>query len=112
MIRLRHKLLIQMFRLFDQLVLIVTGLAIIYIRPEITLQGEVHILEASYRIQDTVGMLILGIGWIGIFDYFIRYKADRLVALNTQLKNLLKATSLATFWLVIISGVFSVKSFS
>jgi exopolysaccharide biosynthesis polyprenyl glycosylphosphotransferase len=49
---------------------------------------------------------------VGIFDYFIRYKADRLVGLNTQLLNLVKATSVATFWLMVVSAVFSVKSFN
>lgn len=112
MIRLRHKLLIQMFRLFDQLVLALTGVGIIYLRPEIVLQGGTHILQATLRIDDAIGILILAVGWIGIFDYFIRYKSDRLVALNTQLKSLLKATSLATFWLMIISAVFAVKSFN
>lgn len=112
MIRLRHKLLIQVFRLFDQLVMILTGVGIIYFRPEIVLRGGDFIREATFQLQDTVGMLFLIIGWIGIFDYFIRYRADRLVALNTQLKNLLKATSVASFWLMIISAVFSVKSFN
>jgi len=112
MIRLRHKLLIQMFRVFDQLVLVFTALGIIYFRPEIVMQGGTHILEATLRIEDAFGMLFLAIGWIGIFDYFIRYKSDRLVALNTQLKSLLKASSLSTFWLMIISAVFTVKSFN
>jgi exopolysaccharide biosynthesis polyprenyl glycosylphosphotransferase len=57
-------------------------------------------------------MLLLAIGWVGIFDYFIRYKADRLVALNTQVVNLVKATSLASFWLMVVCAVFSVKSFN
>jgi exopolysaccharide biosynthesis polyprenyl glycosylphosphotransferase len=112
MIRLRHKLLIQLFRLFDQLVLIFTAVIIIYFRPEILLKGGTHILEATLQIEDALGMLFLAIGWIGIFDYFIRYKSDRLVALNTQLKNLLKATSLASFWLMIVSAVFTVRSFN
>ena len=114
MIRLRHKLLIQMFRLFDQFVLAATALAIIYFRPEIVLQGgnRNDLLAATFQFEDAMGMLILAIGWIGIFDYFIRYKADRLVALNTQLLNLVKATSLATFWLMVVSAVFSVKSFN
>ncbi len=113
MIRLRHKLLIQMFRLFDQLVLMLTALGIIYLRPEMVLGGgPSRPLEATFRFDDTIGMLVLAVGWIGIFDYFIRYKADRLVALNTQLKNLLKATSLAAFWLMVVSAVFSVKSFN
>lgn len=112
MIRLRHKLLIHMFRLFDQLVLVVTSVGIIYFRPEIVMRGGSHILEATIRIEDAIGMLILMVGWICIFDYFIRYKADRLVALNTQLKDLVKATGLASFWLMVVCTVFSVKSFN
>lgn len=114
MIRLRHKLLIQMFRLFDQFALAATALAIIYLRPEIAIQGgdRSMLLEATFQFEDAVGMLILAVGWIGIFDYFIRYKADRLVGLNTQLLNLVKATSVATFWLMVVSAVFSVKSFN
>jgi exopolysaccharide biosynthesis polyprenyl glycosylphosphotransferase len=112
MIRLRHKLLIQMFRLFDQLVLVLTGIGIIYFRPEILLRGGNHIIEATLNIGDVIGILLLAMGWIGIFDYFIRYRSDRLVALNTQLKNLLKATSVATFWLMIVSALFTVRSFN
>lgn len=112
MIRLRHKLLIQMFRIFDQIMLVVTAVGIIYFRPEIIMKGGTHILEATLQIEDAIGILLLAIGWVGIFDYFIRYKSDRLVALNTQLKNLLKATSVSTFWLMIISAVFSVRSFN
>jgi exopolysaccharide biosynthesis polyprenyl glycosylphosphotransferase len=110
MIRLRHKLLIHMFRLFDQLVLMATAAFIIFFRPEIMVQGGSHLLDATFQIEDAIGMLILTVGWIGIFDYFIRYKADRLVALNTQLKSLIKATAVATFWLMIICTAFSVKS--
>jgi exopolysaccharide biosynthesis polyprenyl glycosylphosphotransferase len=110
MIRLRHKLLIHMFRLFDQLVLMATVAIIIFFRPEIVMQGGSHLLDATFHLEDAIGMLILAVGWVGIFDYFIRYKADRLVALNTQLKNLVKATGAAAFWLMIICTVFSVKS--
>ncbi|MCU0779026.1 MAG: sugar transferase [Akkermansiaceae bacterium] len=112
MIRLRHKMLIHVFRLFDQLVMVAAAIGIIYFRPEIFMQGGTHILEATFQFEDAIGMLILLVGWIGIFDYFIRYRADRLVALHTQLKNLLKATSLAAFWLMVISALFSVKSFN
>ena len=75
-----------MFRLFDQLVLVLCAVGIIYFRPEILMRGGDHILEATFHIEDAIGMLILLIGWIGIFDYFIRYKADRLVALNRKLR--------------------------
>ena len=112
MIRLRHKMLIHMFRLFDQLVMVAVAIGIIHYRPEILMRGERHVLETTFRIEDAIGMLLLVIGWIGIFDYFIRYKADRLEALNTQLKSLIKATCASTFWLMIISAVFSAGSFN
>lgn len=112
MIRLRHKLLIQVFRIFDLVVLATTALGIIYFRPEIVMRGGEHVLEATFRLSDTLGVLLLTMGWIAIFDYFIRYKADRLVALNTQLVSLVKATSLATFWLMVVCVLFSVRSFN
>ena len=112
MIRLRHKLLIHLFRLLDQVILAATAISIIYLRPEVRLQGGVQIMEATFQIEDTLGMLALAVGWVGIFDYFIRYKADRLVALHTQIKNLIKAAGLASFWLMVISAFFSVKSFN
>jgi len=112
MIRLRHKLLIHMFRLFDQLVLAATAVGIVVLRPEALMQGGSRLLEATFRIVDTISMLLLAVGWIIIFDFFIRYRSDRLEALNTQLKNLVKATGLASFWLMIICAVFAVKSFN
>jgi exopolysaccharide biosynthesis polyprenyl glycosylphosphotransferase len=112
MIRLRHKLLIHVIRLHDQFVLIATALAVIYIRPEVRLGGGIPIWEATVQIEDVLGALVLVFGWVAIFDYFIRYRSDRLVALNTQVKNLVKATALASFWLMVISAVFTIKSFN
>ncbi len=89
-----------------------TALGIIYLRPDTRMHGDAPTSPATFHIDDSFGTLILAIGWIGIFDYFIRYKADRLVALNTQVKNLIKATGLASFWLMTICAIFSVKSFN
>lgn len=105
-------MLIHVFRLLDQFILAAVALGIICFRPEITIQGGNYILEATFKLADTVGVLLLGMGWIVIFDYFIRYKADRLVALQTQIRNLVKATGLGSFWLMVICAVFSVKSFN
>ena len=112
MIRLRHKVLIHSFRLLDQLMLVAAAALIIYFRPEIALFGGHPTTPATPRITDTIGVLILALGWVGIFAYTIRYKADRFVALTTQIKDLVKATTLAAFWLMIVSGVFSVGSFN
>lgn len=109
MIRLRHKVLIHSFRLLDQMILVAAAAIIIYFRPEITFRGG-SFIQATYRMSDTVGVLLLALGWVGIFAYCIRYKADRFVALTTQLKDLFKATALASFWLIIVSGTFSVRS--
>ena len=110
MIRLRHKVLIHSFRVLDQLMLATAATLIIYFRPEIALRGGTLATPATYRFADTIGMLLLALGWVGIFAYCIRYKADRFVALKTQLKDLLKATSLASFWLAVVCGVFKVRS--
>jgi exopolysaccharide biosynthesis polyprenyl glycosylphosphotransferase len=110
MIRLRHKMLIRAMRLLDQIVLLAAALVIIYYRPgapfvESRPQG---LMPGS--VMDTVVMLILMIGWVAIFDYYIRYKGDRLVSLRLQLKNLVKATTLAAFWFLIISAALSIRS--
>lgn len=110
MIRLRHKALIYMFRVFDQMVMLGIAAAMVYLRPEVALEEKNYILEATIKLEDVLGLIVLVVGWIGIYDYFIRYRADRLVALSAQLKNLIKATSLATFWLLIIGVVFTVES--
>jgi exopolysaccharide biosynthesis polyprenyl glycosylphosphotransferase len=110
MIRLRHKVLIHSFRVLDQLILVAAATLIIYFRPEVALRGGTLATPATYRFEDTIGMLLLALGWVGIFAYCIRYKADRFVALKTQLKDLLKATSLASFWLAVVCGIFKVKS--
>ncbi|MEO8615307.1 MAG: sugar transferase [Luteolibacter sp.] len=112
MIRLRHKLLIHVFRLLDQLMLSTTAFGIIYLRPELRVFGGNPIVNATFKVGDGLGMIVLVTGWIIIFDYFIRYKADRLVALHTQVKNLVISAGLASFWLMVICAFFSIKSFN
>ena len=110
MIRLRHKLLIQVFRIVDQMILILTGIGVMYFPRKIQSQGWERLWSGTFTLMDVEKMLILGIGWILIFDYFIRYKSDRLVAINTQIKNLIKATSSASLLLLFIFAVFSPKN--
>src|ERR1035437_6529610 len=112
MIRLRHKLLIHLLRLFDQMLLVATSVAIVYFRPDILLQRGSHVPQDTFRIEDTFSMAVVALGWIAIFECFIRYKADRLVALKTQLKNLIQATGIASIWLMIICALFAFKVFN
>lgn len=102
-------MLIHMLRLFDQLVMLITAAAIVYLRPDMAMRGHIYNMEATFQIGDILGLLVLIAIWVAIFDYFIRYKADRLVAFSAQLLNLAKATTLASFTLIFISVVFSVR---
>ena len=110
MIRLRHKMLIRATRLLDLAVLLGTALGVIYYRPGIGTLSARSPVPSPSRVLDTVAMLVLFIGWVVIYDYLIRYKGDRLVSLRLQLKNLVKASTLAAFWFLIISAAFSIRS--
>lgn len=110
MIRLRHKMLIRLTRLLDQLVLVVTALGVIYYRPGVDFLEAQTQAPLANRVVDSVAMLVLVIGWVAIFDYCLRYKGDRLVGLRLQFKNLVKATTLSAFWFLIISAIFSIRS--
>ncbi len=99
-------------RLLDLGLLIATALGVIYYRPGIANLVERNSMPMPMpnRMMDTVAILILVIGWIAILDYCVRYKSDRLVSLRMQMKSLVKATTLAAFWFLIISAVFSIGS--
>lgn len=113
MIRLRHKVLIHAYQVLDQLMLAGTAAAIFFLRPEIRLEGRTpQIMHASYRLTDNLAVLMLALGWAGIFHYCIRYRSDRLVPFRVQVKDMIKATTLASFWLLIITAAFSVRSFN
>ncbi|WP_052573668.1 sugar transferase, partial [Haloferula sp. BvORR071] len=101
---------IHSFRVLDQLTLAAAAALIIKFRPEFVFRGHALPVPATPSYGDMIGMLLLGLGWVAIFAYCIRYKADRFVALKTQIKDLVKATSLASFWLAIVCGVFHVRS--
>lgn len=110
MIRLRHKMLIRAMRLLDQAVLVVTALGVIYYRPGLASLAKRTLIVAPSSVIDIVGVLVLAIGWVSIFDYCVRYRSDRLVGLRMQMKSLFKATTLAAFWFLIISAAFSIES--
>jgi exopolysaccharide biosynthesis polyprenyl glycosylphosphotransferase len=104
MIRLRHKLLVRMFRLTDQLVLILTALGIIRF-------SSMHGTGAPLRATELAGLVLLALGWVLVFDGTVRYRADRFVSLQTQLGDLLKATTGSSFWLLVVSAALSLAAF-
>lgn len=108
MIRLRHKLLIRVMRLLDQATLIATAFGVIYFRPGHDIFGERKMIPMPGQIGDSLAILVLVLGWLGIFDYYIRYKADRLVGFRAQSKTLVKATTMSAFWFLLVSAIFSI----
>lgn len=109
MIRLRHKMLIRALRVLDQMVLIAIAIAIIHFFADgVNKVAQLPVL-GSGRVTDAVGFLLLGVGWIAAYDHYVRYRADRYVTLKTQLKDYLKAATVATLWFLLISALFSIR---
>lgn len=102
-------MLIRAMRLLDQAALIATALGVIYFRPGLKIFNELKTVAMPGEIGDSLAILVLGLGWLAIFDYCVRYKADRLVSLRAQLKSLIKATTLAAFWFLLVSALFSIE---
>ena len=88
MIRLRHKMLIHSFRVFDQLALVITGIGIKSNSIGILAPGRHYSIDVQYYLNDAALIIVLLVGWYAIFYFFVQYKTDRLVAINTQLNNL------------------------
>ena len=113
MIRLRHKMLISGLRVADQLFLIITAIAVFYFRPDVKVaQQFAGSHDPQLDMANLVGFALLGIGWIAIFDYCLRYRGDRFVAMRIQIHDGLKATTLSTFWFLAISALFSFETLS
>lgn len=106
MIRLRHKMLIRATRLLDQAVLVGTALMVIDHDALAQRVGGDPLIGASNFVGESVGMLILALAWIGIFDHYVRYRADRFVEFHVQIRNLLKAVTGGTLALLGISALF------
>ena len=103
-------MLIRAMRLLDQTALIATALGVIYFRPGLKIFSDRQWVAMPSKIGDSLAILVLVLGWLAIFDYCVRYKADRLVSLRAQLKSLAKATTLAAFWFLLVTALFSVES--
>lgn len=111
MIRLRHKLFIEFFRLFD-LGLLVATLA--YVSAYSINQTENH--TSSFRVAllpvDGIGFALLIAGWASILGAFIRYDANRFIDLTPQLIRVLEATTGAALLVAIVGTIFSIGPFN
>ena len=103
MMRLRHKLLIHAFRVFDQ-VLLVAALAIwIALIPEHGSFAYIReLFSEMYGWREIMGLLALISGWMIIFSSIIHYDANRFTTLLSSIWSLVKATTCSAFLLFVI----------
>lgn len=107
MIRIRHKLLIHLLRFADQGLLAVTLLLLLDIFGRIEKTGTLfYLLKNYYSLKHGLGILLLFLVWIWIFDRLVNYQTSRLKTLRTQVVDVIKAFSAAAFILFIIASAF------
>lgn len=113
MIRLRHKLFIQFFRLFDLLLLVGTLIAVVGIVVE---RGDYRqvlaVLRTYYHLSDALCVAFLLLGWTVILNQTIRYNSNRFTGLLPQILDVVKATSLASFFILILGQLFAIHRFN
>lgn len=102
MTRLRHKFLIRMLRLSDQLILAVALWVVM--RPAILDSGVNGLADpkSGSVFANAAGLIVLMTGWVFIHDHFVRYRADRFVSFSAEIVDFIRATGVACFWLMLI----------
>jgi exopolysaccharide biosynthesis polyprenyl glycosylphosphotransferase len=58
---------------------------------------------AERSFAEMAGMVVLMTGWVFIHDHFVRYRADRFVPFSAEIIDIIKATVVACFWLMLIA---------
>ena len=110
MIRLRHKLFIYALRLFDQALLVSVLLLGLDLTGRKNGTGSLStLLQNYYEPSASIGLLLVGITWIWIFNTLVHYETNRLKTLRSQIFDVAKANSAAAFLLMMVSTVFAYK---
>lgn len=113
MIRLRHKLLIQAFRLFDLITMGACITLLAYLGPDLEWRGGFRaLMNREFQLKDTLGIVLLFVGWNIIFNRFVRYDSNRFNNLASQIGDLLKASAGAAFWLLLVCAACSFSMIS
>ena len=92
MMRLRHKLLIHGFRVFDQVILVVALAVWIAMIPEGGSFGYIReLLNETYGWREILGLLFLVLGWVIIFTSIVHYDANRFTTLTSSQWKIVKS---------------------
>lgn len=110
MIRLRHKFLIQGFRVFDQLVLVGVFVLLVGMLEE---KGNFYfvkeVLAKSYQAYEGLAMFGVLLGWFFIFNKLVHYDANRFTTLKSQALEIAKAMAITSLLLLIAGAMFAIQ---
>lgn len=110
MMRLRHKLLIHSFRIFDQVLLLAALAVWIAMIPERGSFAYIHeLINEMYGWREILGVMGLVAGWVIIFNSIIHYDANRFTTLTSSIWAMVKATTCSAFLLFVIGESLSIS---
>jgi exopolysaccharide biosynthesis polyprenyl glycosylphosphotransferase len=110
MMRLRHKLLIHAFRVSDQLILVATLIVLVgFIHEHGHFSYLAEIPSSVHSPVNAFGAMTVFLAWAVMFNYIVRYDANRFTALSTAIRSVLKATAVSTFVLFIVGQAFAIS---
>lgn len=106
MIRLRHKIFIYALRILDQALLYLTLGGIVAMSGPTGMTRVQNILQGRFAQYDPPGLMVIGLGWLLLFNALVNYETNRLKSLRSQVFDVLKATTAASFLLIVVSSFF------
>ena len=110
MIRLRHKFLIQGFRIFDQTIMVgVFILLVAWLEERWHFDFIEEVLEKSYQASEGLAMLGVLFGWFFIFNKLVHYDANRFTTLKSQAIEIAKAMTVTSLLLLLAGAMFEIK---
>ena len=112
MIRLRHKLFIYALRVLDQALLFATLGAVIVFTGDSGTARIQQLLRGQHGANDLIGLLVLGFGWLTLFNNIVHYETNRLKSLRSQVLDVVKATTAAAFLLMVAAAAFGFSRIS
>jgi exopolysaccharide biosynthesis polyprenyl glycosylphosphotransferase len=110
MMRLRHKLLIHAFRLSDQVFLWLALVLSVFFLGGRRGHDFIEDFAVDYHpMSDFIAVAALALLWGSICAVIIRYDANRFTSFGRSVLDILKATTVCSFLLLILATVFDVE---
>jgi exopolysaccharide biosynthesis polyprenyl glycosylphosphotransferase len=112
MIRLRHKIFISGLRFLDQVLLFATLGVVIQFSGESGHERIQQMLRGQLSSNDLLGLLVLSLAWLTIFSSLVHYETNRLKSLHSQVLDVIKATTVSAFLLMLAALAFDFSRIS